>query len=347
MMFSTYLFAVVPFILTAILFCALPYWRHDRMYFGVTVAPEFGSTAVGKRIARGYRWGVAALSMLAIASSVIGIATGNTWLFVAAALFQSFGTMAVFASAHGRVQPHAAPGSMVRSASLAVGAERLPGGWPAMLLPLLLLAGAGIYAQLHWSQIPERFPVHWDVAGRPNGWSGRNWWGVYGLLSIGAMISVAAVAGALGLFFGTRRGGDDESRAWHARFRRATVRLLIAVEWIVCGTFSMLVVAPIVTTETGVSIPSWPIPVLVLLIAGLFTWPLIRLNSEPGSGQDQTPDDCWKWGLIYYNPSDPALMVERRFGIGYTLNLANRMSWVLVAGLVAMTFGIIFLARPA
>jgi uncharacterized membrane protein len=34
-----------------------------------------------------------------------------------------------------------------------------------------------------------------------------------------------------------------------------------------------------------------------------------------------------KWGLIYYNPDDPALIVEKRIGIGWTLNLGNRWSW--------------------
>jgi uncharacterized membrane protein len=45
---------------------------------------------------------------------------------------------------------------------------------------------------------------------------------------------------------------------------------------------------------------------------------------------DHTPDTAWKWGQLYFNPDDPALIVEKRFGIGYTLNFGNRWSWVLM-----------------
>jgi uncharacterized membrane protein len=45
---------------------------------------------------------------------------------------------------------------------------------------------------------------------------------------------------------------------------------------------------------------------------------------------DSTPDECWKWGLLYINPADPAILVEKRFGIGYTLNLGNHWSWVVM-----------------
>jgi uncharacterized membrane protein len=46
---------------------------------------------------------------------------------------------------------------------------------------------------------------------------------------------------------------------------------------------------------------------------------------------DRTPDACWKWGVIYYNPDDPALMVEKRFGIGWTPNLAHRGAWIFMS----------------
>ena len=61
-----------------------------------------------------------------------------------------------------------------------------------------------------------------------------------------------------------------------------------------------------------------------------FTWQLVRVVRERDSGSDGTPDACWKLGLIYYNPEDSALMVEKRFGIGYTVNFGNRTLWWIV-----------------
>ncbi|MBK7931493.1 MAG: hypothetical protein IPJ98_29670 [Bryobacterales bacterium] len=45
--------------------------------------------------------------------------------------------------------------------------------------------------------------------------------------------------------------------------------------------------------------------------------------------------------MIYYNREDPALMVERRLGFGYTPNYARPLGWVLMAlalGLAATPF---------
>lgn len=40
-------------------------------------------------------------------------------------------------------------------------------------------------------------------------------------------------------------------------------------------------------------------------------------------------------GRIYLNPEDPALWVEKRFGIGWTLNFGNRWSWLVLGLLLA------------
>lgn len=42
----------------------------------------------------------------------------------------------------------------------------------------------------------------------------------------------------------------------------------------------------------------------------------------------------WKLGVFYYNPEDPSIFVEKRFGIGSTINLARWQSWACIAGLV-------------
>src|SRR5262249_33214593 len=60
---------------------------------------------------------------------------------------------------------------------------------------------------------------------------------------------------------------------------------------------------------------------------------LRRAADTPGAAAlgDATPDECWKSGLIYYNPDDPAWVVETRatwFLCG--LNFGNRWSWVVL-----------------
>jgi len=51
---------------------------------------------------------------------------------------------------------------------------------------------------------------------------------------------------------------------------------------------------------------------------------------------DDTLDRYWKLGVFYWNPDDEALLVEKRFGIGYTLNFGRPASWVILAATIAI-----------
>lgn len=45
-------------------------------------------------------------------------------------------------------------------------------------------------------------------------------------------------------------------------------------------------------------------------------------------------DDKWILGGFYYNKNDPAWMVEKRTGVGWTVNFANPKSWIAMVGLI-------------
>ena len=51
---------------------------------------------------------------------------------------------------------------------------------------------------------------------------------------------------------------------------------------------------------------------------------------------DQTPDDCWKLGLFYYNAQDAASLVPARCGPGYALNFARPVSWLASSAAAAL-----------
>jgi len=68
---------------------------------------------------------------------------------------------------------------------------------------------------------------------------------------------------------------------------------------------------------------------ILAIAATILIW-AIRGTRRLHDERDVTPDECWKLGQFYYNPQDPALLVERRVGLGYTFNFANRLSWLML-----------------
>jgi Family of unknown function (DUF5808) len=71
-----------------------------------------------------------------------------------------------------------------------------------------------------------------------------------------------------------------------------------------------------------------PILLLISALALMGAW------KKPRPPLDPTPDECWKGGMIYYNPDDAALFVQRRDGMGLTFNMANRWSWLIQGSLI-------------
>jgi hypothetical protein len=82
---------------------------------------------------------------------------------------------------------------------------------------------------------------------------------------------------------------------------------------------------------------SQPVPFFYWIVfgsiaaVGVFTLLLFGL----GRTGARPPETAWK-GSFYSNPSDPALLVPKRFGIGYTLNFGNPRSWAVLAFVLLM-----------
>ena len=81
-----------------------------------------------------------------------------------------------------------------------------------------------------------------------------------------------------------------------------------------------------------------PIFIIVPLIYYYF-----MLNSiKPKSRNIYTvenDDENWIYGFIYYNKENPKLMVEKRLGVGWSINMAQPMGKLITIILVLITFG--------
>jgi uncharacterized membrane protein len=55
------------------------------------------------------------------------------------------------------------------------------------------------------------------------------------------------------------------------------------------------------------------------------------------------PDDdrFWKAGILYLNRDDPALFVQRRFGVGWTVNIGRPAGVVIMIVVALVVIGII------
>jgi uncharacterized membrane protein len=128
-----------------------------------------------------------------------------------------------------------------------------------------------------------------------------------------AWLLILALAG----WFGARRSG----------MRRVVLGALIGTDCTMALIFAGIAIHPVV------GLPVLAIVVVPMLLLAVVVGIAVKKVSESSEPADPTPNECWKAGIVYYNPDDPALFVEKRTGFGYTVNLGNRWSWALLAGL--------------
>ena len=333
---------VLVILLTSVLFNLIPGLTRPDLFFAVTVAPEFRRTPDAQRILRRFRVIVWTFTLVAIA---VQLATN---LVLVSILILMAAYLWALVNGHHRVLAFAAAPSSTVEVDLAAPDERLPGGLILPLLPILSMVGLGIWASLNLDRLPQRLPVHWGLEG-PDRWVATTSASVLGFLALHTLLCVFLAGSAWALLNWSRRiSTSGPTAAAERHFRRRVVQLIIVAEYFVAAPAWFALFQP-----TPLALNAWAGALTITMLA--FAVSLLRAG-QGGSREapataavpegDHTPDACWKWGLFYVNPADPALLIEKRFGVGYTVNFGNRWSWALLVLILApVAVGLIFLRR--
>lgn len=300
--------------------CAIPNMTRRELLFAIPVPPGFRDGAASRRAILTYRAIVAAVTLAGISAWLLSpdqfLHTTAIVVSIAIVLAGGLG----FCWQNRRLAPFAIQFARRREMEmeLTTSPDKLPRFTWLTIGPFLILTAAATSLFINWQHIPERFPVRFDLNGQPTGWAERTTRGVYGPLLFGAQLCAWILIFALACWFGSRR----------SRSRSVMLGVLIAVQYFLGVLFALIALQQLLGIPDWVMVV-WPIPFFIALLTIM-----TRKLSEPSETLDSTPNECWKASGFYYNPDDAALMVEKRKGLGYTLNFANHWSWVLLIGLV-------------
>ena len=344
----------------------MPRLSRPDLFFAITVQPDFRKSRDGREIMRQYSVWVLVSLVLGTFVGMAGIFGGfssssQVLLFIMATGVQVAGLFAALMTARSRARLHQAVPETRREADLRPRPTKPPGGWLAQLAPMLILVAAGLFLGLRWDDVPARFPVHWGIDGHPNGWATRSFMGVYGLLLVGLCTCLLLVLVGASMWRGARRIRASGVPAWQeSTFLRLTIWILLGIEYWMAFTFAYMSLLPLTINQSGGGLPLWPVLGLealviatiffVLIRSGQGGWRLAAPGAKTGTSVtiaptgDRTPDACWKGGLIYYNPEDPALWVEKRLGLGWTLNFGNPSAWLVIGGIFVFVAAVLVIS---
>jgi uncharacterized membrane protein len=226
---------------------------------------------------------------------------------------------------------------------------RFPWLW---LAPALLVTIATVViGVISYPSMPPILAVHYGANGVPNRLAAKSVGTAFSLVFVQIGVTTLLVGIAAAIFRSSRSDIDPArpvgSARWHRQYMSLSARVLLALVAMI--DVGMLGSSLLMWTGT---VTSWaPLMVVLPTLAAVAVAVVVlaRNNRARDEGEEDTgmthrdDDRYWRGGLFYINHEDRALLVPRRFGLGWTLNLGNPKTAMLLAGVAALIGSLIAL----
>ena len=208
-------------------------------------------------------------------------------------------------------------------------------------LPIIITIGMMCYTISQYSILPEQIPIHWGPNGQADAFTAKTPFSVITLPLILLIMQIMF----LGIHIGTKKSGiklsathTNASKSRQLTLRKNTSWLMFLISLLLTMLFSFLqfsTIHPNLISDFVMFLV--PIVFLIIVIVGtiLFALKVGRADKQlpadiEGDITDFDEDSYWKGGLFYFNKNDPSIFVEKRFGVGWTLNLANPLGYLIL-----------------
>jgi len=340
--------AAVALIIVA--FWAGPALARPTLPFGVRVPAARVAEPAIARVRRDYTRGVAALGVVSLAGAVVF----DEWvLVVVIAAFCLLGY-----HAHRSVAAAKRAGDWYAGIRQAVTTDTslrtdpVRPQWILLAPAVVLFALTAVVGALRYGDLPSSLPtpngVTVDATHRTATSVG------FAFATVTAQLLIIVLVAVLGTAIPRSRPELDAatpagSAARYRTYLTGVMRLLFVSAG--CAAASLLVASfqvwEILPATLAVTLLSF-----VPLAAALVLWAVFafrtgdaghRLPTGPEESTKQTTleqrDDDRHWfaaGTVYVNRTDPAVLVHRRAGMYWTLNVGNPISWAIIAGIAAV-----------
>ncbi|HMF56947.1 MAG TPA: DUF1648 domain-containing protein [Pyrinomonadaceae bacterium] len=346
------IFLLVDAVLFAI-FMYAPVMRGEDVFFGVRVGTDFYNGEGRKLLHRYWFW----LSMTFIEIELIGAIIsvyrgGISAAQIAPRILILPLTTVLYVIFYRQVKAYELPEENRRFASALI--TRRLGDYTSIAVEIavtILILLPTLVLVYYYPKLPARIPVHWNLWGEPDAWARKNFGAVFFLPLMGVYMQGAFLLlkhALLGVKMTLPAEKAQEYLHYKEMFLRTSLKLLDRVRVILAFMFCTMALEIVFTALDDMNklarvLLFVDIATLALLIAccAYACYRLVKIDRElktkVGRVYVQRSSDAAHWyagGLLYFNPQDPALVVEKLAGFGYTLNMANKRAYVYLAYLI-------------
>jgi uncharacterized membrane protein len=347
-------------VLVLVIALLLPSLNSPTVPFGVRVPAQRAADPTVLRQTRTYRWRVFGSGVLAAGIGIVTFSvTGEPLLLPLSVLLLVGAWYGCFFLANHEIRAAKAAGGwyegMRQGVAVDTGLRTDPPRFPWLWLApsLIVIAATVVIGATLYPSMPATLTVHYGPNGVPDRTAAKSVATAFSLVFV--QLGITALLGFIAAAVFRSRADLDPahpvaSARWYRRYLSLSAKALLGLATMI--DLAMLGSSLLMWTGT---VTRWAPVVIVLPILVTVVIAVVvlarnnreRTDGEPDTGLTHRDDDrYWHGGLFYLNRDDGALLVPRRFGIGWTLNLGNPKTAILLTG-VAAIIGLLITLRFA
>ncbi|AOZ92343.1 DUF1648 domain-containing protein [Paenibacillus crassostreae] len=332
----------------------MPYLTRDTVSFGVSISEEMYYSEPIRSLRKKYAWISAIIYILILLFFLIFIPTENS-LRQEIMIGLSVGMFLVssmilnltfhFTMKKYKLDHPSLPASSKTMVSIDTGFRQhkliFSNKW--FILHLVITVGSALLAVKYYNQFPEIIPMKFDLQGNVIRSVDKSYVTVLGLNFMQLMMTILFMIINLSIQKSKQQlnsSNPKKSLKQNMLFRRSWSLYLIFTGLLLVILFAFIQLNMIFDLNVEiimlVSILFTAIIIIGAAVLSFITGQSgnrIGKSSKPSNSQPANDDTYWKLGSFYYNPQDPSIWIEKRTGIGWTINFARPMSWVFLIGI--------------
>lgn len=330
-----------------LMFLWMPVMGRNQALFGVAMTAE-AYKGIGRQAVRRYRLNLTAIYIgINAAGAILGVMRGAIAYLVASYLFSVFAGILLYSSYVRQMWPLRVREAGSRFATSLTTRRLADYTIIPMEVAIALLCIGPVCALIYaYPGLPAKIPVHWNGFGQPDRWADKSLAAVFFMPVLAAYLQAWFVMIKRDLVQAKLTIPAEQAETY-LRYKERSLELNIRLlDWCRGTSAYLLAAVSLLMLATNVRFKPW-LPVITLsiwlavalMVGGLFflLFKMVKANKEleklTGNPVPQRESEAagWKNGLFYYNPDDPALMVEKLTGVGYTVNFGNKRVFLYVA----------------
>lgn len=351
--------ALVTLLLISAIQVVIPYFVKRTLFFGVTIPEQYRKDEKLQLLKRGYVKSSFIFSIVIIVSFIFWVMSKNPAderLIVISTVLQFiiiFISFALYFYYHKKTKNYKKEMGWteelkeVAVADLKVRLEDNMPPWYIYFFPIVVVIGLIVYTFAQYELLPNKIPTHWGFNGEPDAFTEKTPFSVIQLLIVLLImqcmflfIQIAMKNSGIKLSATNLKASKKRQTilrnvtSWFLFYTVILITILFAflhLQMIHPNLFHKYVLTFL---PLGVMFGILGGTVVLLVKVGFSDKYADVFVTDPIMDKDE--DQYWKGGLFYFNKNDPSIFVEKRFGVGWTMNFANPKAYFILLGPIVL-----------